>query len=154
MSAWESSRSCHRTSVNQPLFTSLEIPWGFLTRSLLYYLVGAYVMQENTSFRFMCKKRYDTWLPNRRLHQKPSAKGEKGEKTSSESYTRFPWASCFEKLRHSVPETWGRMYNAQPWNAKGMRKRDKTSDSRAARKGTKKLVSSNFVKILDYKSSD
>ncbi len=24
--AWESSRSCHRTSNNQPLFTSLEIP--------------------------------------------------------------------------------------------------------------------------------
>ncbi len=25
--------------------------------------------------------------------------------------TRFPRASCFEKLTHSVPETWGCMYN-------------------------------------------
>ncbi len=27
---WKSARSCHRTSNNQPRFTSLEIPWGFL----------------------------------------------------------------------------------------------------------------------------
>jgi hypothetical protein len=33
-------------------------------------------------------------------------------------------------------------------------KRDKKSDSHAAEKGTKKLVSSNFAKILEYESSD
>ncbi len=37
---------------------------------------------------------------------------------------------------------------------KGMRKRDKKSDSRAAEKGAKKLVSSKCVKILEKESSD
>ncbi len=33
-------------------------------------------------------------------------------------------------------------------------KRDEKSDSRAAKKGVKKLVSSYFAKILEYESSD
>jgi hypothetical protein len=37
---------------------------------------------------------------------------------------------------------------------KGMRKQDKKLDSCAAKKGAKKLVSSNYVKILDKESSD
>jgi hypothetical protein len=48
-----------------------------------------------------------------------------------------------------VPEIWRRMYNVLPWSAKGMRKWVKTLDSRAAEKGAKKLVSSNFAKILE-----
>jgi hypothetical protein len=35
-----------------------------------------------------------------------------------------------------------------------MRKRDEKSDSRAAEKGAKKLISSNYAKILDKESSD
>ncbi len=34
------SRSCHQTSNNQPWFTSLEIPWGFLARAVLHWLSG------------------------------------------------------------------------------------------------------------------
>ncbi len=49
----------------------------------------------------------------------------------------------------SMPETWGHMYDVLPWSAKGMRKWDKKSNSRAAKKGAKKLVSSNFAKILE-----
>jgi hypothetical protein len=37
---------------------------------------------------------------------------------------------------------------------KGMRKRDEKSDSRAAKKGAKKLVSSNYAKILEKESSN
>jgi hypothetical protein len=40
-------------------------------------------------------------------------KAEKGQNTGSESTTKFPQASCFEKPTHSVPEIWGRMYNVQ-----------------------------------------
>jgi hypothetical protein len=46
---------------------------------------------------------------------------ERGKITGSESTTRFPRASCFEKPMHSVPEIWGRMYNILPRSAKGMR---------------------------------
>ncbi len=76
-------------------------------------------------------------------------KAKMGKKTGSESTTRFLQASCFEKTMHSVPETWGGMYDLLPWSAKGMRKQDEKSDSSAAKKGTKKLVSSNFAKILE-----
>jgi hypothetical protein len=52
-------------------------------------------------------------------------KAERGKFTGSESTTRFPRASCFEKPMGSVPETWGRMYDvpacrrplAQPRNS-------------------------------------
>ncbi len=57
--------------------------------------------------------------------------------------------SCFEKLTHSVPGTWGCMYDILPWSAKGMRKQNKNLDSCAAKKGAKKLVSSDFAKILE-----
>jgi hypothetical protein len=76
-------------------------------------------------------------------------KAEMGKKTGSKLTIRFPRASCFEKSTRSVPETWGRTYNVLPQSPKGMRKRDKKSDSHAAKKGVKKLVGSNFTKILE-----
>jgi hypothetical protein len=41
------------------------------------------------------------------------------------------------------------MYDVLPQSAKGTRKWDEKSDSRAAKKGAKKLVNSNFAKILE-----
>jgi hypothetical protein len=76
-------------------------------------------------------------------------KAERGKITGSESTTRFLQVSCFEKPTRSVPEIWGRMYNVLPWSVKGTRKRDKKMDFRAAKKGAKKSVSSNFAKILE-----
>jgi hypothetical protein len=81
-------------------------------------------------------------------------KAERGKNNGSESTTRFPRASCFEKPTRSVPETWGRTYDVLPWSAKGTRKWDKNSDVHAAKKGTKKLVSSNFAMILEEESSN
>ncbi len=98
-STWESSRNCHRTSNNQPLFTSLEIPWGFLTQALLCYLAGAYVTQESESPRIFVRKKG-------MIHDRPmdvcmrnlQQKAEMGKKTGSESTTRFPQASSFKKI--------------------------------------------------------
>jgi hypothetical protein len=73
-------------------------------------------------------------------------KAERGKKTGSDATTRFPRASCFEKPMHSVPEMWGHMYDLLAWSAKAMRKQDEKLDSRVAKKGTKKLVSSDFAK--------
>jgi hypothetical protein len=81
-------------------------------------------------------------------------KAEKEKFTDSKATTRFPRASCFEKPTHSVPETWGRMYDVLAWSANGTRKGTRKSDSCAAEKGAKKLVSSDFAKILEYESSD
>jgi hypothetical protein len=76
-------------------------------------------------------------------------KVERGKITGSESTTRFPRVSCFKKPMHSVPERWGPMFNILAWSAKGTRKWDEISDYRAAKKGAKKLVSSNFAKTLE-----
>ncbi len=51
------NRSCHRTSNNQPLFTSLEIPWELLTQAVLRYLAEAYVTQESESLRIFVSKK-------------------------------------------------------------------------------------------------
>ncbi len=54
----------------------------------------------------------------------------------------------------SVPEIWGRMYDVLPGSAKGMRKGTKNRIPVQPRKGAKKLVSSDFMKILEYESSN
>jgi hypothetical protein len=48
-----------------------------------------------------------------------------------------------------MPETWLHTCNVLPWIAKGSRKWDEKLDSHAAKKGTKKIVSSDFAKILE-----
>jgi hypothetical protein len=63
-------------------------------------------------------------------------------------------ASCFKKLTRSVPEIWGRMYGVLPCSAKGMRNGTRSWIPVQPRKGAKKLVSSNFAKILEYESSN
>jgi hypothetical protein len=75
-------------------------------------------------------------------------KAEMGKKTGTESTTRFPRASCFEKTMHSAPESLGCTYDILPLSAKCMRKRDKKLDSHAAKKGMTKLVSSNCTKTI------
>jgi hypothetical protein len=81
-------------------------------------------------------------------------KAERGKITGSDSITRFPQVSCFEKPTPSVPEIWGRMYDILARSAKSTKKQEEKSDSHAAKKSAKKLVSSNFAKILEYESSD
>jgi hypothetical protein len=49
----------------------------------------------------------------------------------------------------SVPEIWGHMYNVLAQSAKSTKKWDEKLDSHAAKKGAKKLVSSDFAKILE-----
>jgi hypothetical protein len=60
-SAWELPRRCHRTSNNQPYFTSLEIPLGFRTRAILSYLAEAYVTWEGESSRLMGRHKRKVW---------------------------------------------------------------------------------------------
>ncbi len=60
-------------------FTSLEIPWGFLTPAVLRSLAGL-MSRKKMSFEDFCEQeRYDSHSPNAHSHQKPSAKGGKGK---------------------------------------------------------------------------
>ncbi len=47
-------------------------------------------------------------------------KVETGKKTCSESITRFPLASCFEKTRDMCQKIGGRMNDGVPGSGKGM----------------------------------
>ncbi len=71
---------------------------------------------------------------------------------ASETFGERRKASCFEKPTHSVPEIWGHMYDVLPRSAKGTRNRTRNWIPMQPRKGAKKLVSSNFAKILVYES--
>jgi hypothetical protein len=116
--------SCHLTSNNQPLFTSwvsLVIPTWAVLRSL----ANARKCQlEN----FCEEERYESCPVQRTYTAVAFRKVQKGEnlpvvKLQSGSHERL----AFEKPTHSVPETWGRMYDVIV---------------------LKKLVSSDFAKIL------
>ena len=76
-------------------------------------------------------------------------KAEKGRFTGSEATTRFSRASCFEKPTPSVPETWGCMYDVLARSANGTRNRTRNWIPVQPRKAQKKLVSSDFAKILE-----
>jgi hypothetical protein len=76
-------------------------------------------------------------------------KAERGKFTGSEATTRFPRGSCFEKPMRSVQELWGRMYNVLARSANGTRNGTRNRIPMQLRKARKKLVSSNFTKILE-----
>ncbi len=94
------------------LFTSLEISWGFHTQAVLCSLAGL-MSCKKVSVRgfFVSKKGLIRVCPTNVCTRYLRQKVERGKITNSESTTRFPRASCFEEPMHSVPESWGRMYN-------------------------------------------
>jgi hypothetical protein len=86
------------------------------------------------------------------LHEKPSErKAERGKNAGTNFGTRFPQASYFKKMCNVCQKYGGA---CTTWYLKYKRyKRDEELESRAAKKGAKKLVSSNVAKILENESS-
>jgi hypothetical protein len=95
----------------------------------------------------VCDRPMDVFARNLRQ------KAERGKKTGTNSCTRFPRASCFEKTRHVCKKYGGA---CTTWYSENQRnkKREEKLDSCAAKKGAKKLVSSDCTKILEKESSD
>ncbi len=122
------------------LFTSLEIPWGFHTRAVLRSLAGLMSCKKVSVRGFLWVRK--VWFIFTQRTFTPETFGKRRR------------ASCFKKPTHSVPEIWGRMYDVLPHSAKGTRKGTRNWIPMQPRKGTKKLVSSDFAKILEYESSD
>jgi hypothetical protein len=66
-------------NLDSQVWKSLE---DFMPKLYCIDLVEAYFTQESTSSRILCeKKRYDSRLPNGRLHEKPLAKGRYGKES-------------------------------------------------------------------------
>ncbi len=96
------SRSCRQTSNNQPLFTSLEIPWGFLAWSVLRWLSAGLCHARKCQFEKFCMRRKGMIckLPMDVCMRNLLQKVERGKKTGTNSCTRFPRESCFKKMHH------------------------------------------------------
>jgi hypothetical protein len=80
-------------------------------------------------------------------------RAEMGNKPGTESTTRVPRMSHSEETAQSVPEAWGRTYNALTGSTQGLRKWDKKTYSCAAKTGAKKHVSSNCAKNIKESSN-
>jgi hypothetical protein len=68
---------------------------------------------------------------------------------ASETFGKRWKASCFKKPMRSVPEIWGHMYDVPARSAKDTRNGMRNHIPMQPRKATKKLVSSDFAKILE-----
>ncbi len=115
-------------------------PLGIPYPSCTVYLSGAYVTQESLSLRIFVSKKGI-------IHVRPMGVRTRNLRQKAESVL--------------LPETHAlcaRNMGAHVWHTslecQWYKKQDKKSDSRAAKKCTKKLVSSNFAKILEYESRD
>ncbi len=89
---------------NSQVWKSLE---NSLPKLYCVVLAEAYVMQESVNLRTYCEKigmfcTHPMDVCMRNLQRK----AERGKKTSANSYTRFPWASCFKKM-HDVCQKYG-----------------------------------------------
>jgi hypothetical protein len=110
-------------------------------------------MQESVSLRTYVRRKcmtHDcpTYLRIRNLQQK----AERGKNAGSNSCTRF---LRLASRKHVIYARYmGAHVRRGTRRPKGMRKRDEKSDSQAAEKGAKKLVSRDYVKILDKEISN
>jgi hypothetical protein len=122
------------------LFSRVEIPWGFHTWAVLCSFAGLMSHEKVSVWGFLWVRK--VWFAFAQWRFAPESFGKKRN------------ASCFEKLMRSVPEIWGRMYGVLPRSAKGTRNGPRNQIPMQPRKGAKKLVSSDFAKILEYESSN
>ncbi len=100
--------SCHPTSDNQPLFTSWKFLWWFHTWAILRSLANARKCQLKD---FCEKERYESCSVQRTFTADASRRRRKREKSMVVMLLPdFHECLAFEKPTHSVPETWGRMY--------------------------------------------
>ncbi len=122
------------------LFMSLKMPWGFHTQAVLRTLAGLMSREKVSGWWFLWVRK--VWFVFAQQRFAP------------ETFSKRQKASWFEKPTRSVPKIWGCMYDVLPCSAKGTRNRMRNRIPVQPRKGAKKLVSSNFTKILEYESSN
>jgi hypothetical protein len=108
----ERLRYCPEAVIRQATINLDSSVWKSLCNSLskLYCidLVEAYVTQESVSLRSLSeRKRYDSRLPNGRLHEKPSAKGGTGKENRYWFLYQVPAGILLQENTLCVPEIWG-----------------------------------------------
>ncbi len=122
-------------SVRNPtinLIHEFKIPWGFYTRAVLRSLAGLMSCKKVSVQGFLWVRK--VWFAFAQWTFAPVTISKRQK------------VSCFKKPMCAVPEIWGCMYDVLPHSAKGTRNGTRNWIPMQPRKGTKKLVSSNFVK--------
>jgi hypothetical protein len=151
----KSSRSYRQTSNNQPLFRSLEIPWGYLAQAVLHWLSRGLCHAKKCQFKdFMWEEKVWFAIAQWMFAWETFGKRWNGERKlvpilvpgSQEPLALRKCIKCARNMgvyvRHGTRRT------------KSIETQDEKLDSRAAKKGTKTLVCSNCAKILEKESSD
>jgi hypothetical protein len=146
--------SCHKTSVNQPIH-EFGYPFGdSIPRLYRVAWLGRGHARKCQSEDLCEKERYESCSVQWTFAQETFGKRQKRENSpvvrllpgSTSILLRETHAFCARNMGAHVRRTSS--------ECQGYEKRDEILDSYAAKKGAKKLVSSNFAKILEYKSSN
>ncbi len=151
----ELSRSCRQTSNNQPLFTSLEIPWGFLAWAVLHWLSRGLCHAKECQFKDITWEE-KVWFVIAQLTfaWETFGKRQNGERKPvlilvPGSHEHLASRKCIMCARNI-----GTHVQRGTWRTNGIKKQDEKSDSHAAKKCKKKQVSSYCTKILEKESSN
>ncbi len=149
------SRSCRQTNNYQPLFTSFEIPLGFLAWAVLRWLSGGLCHARKCQFEdFEWEEKVWFAFAQLMFACKTFGKRRNGERKPvlilvPGSHNHLALRKCIMRARNM-----GVHIRRCTRRTKGIKKWDEKSDSCAAKKGAKKLVSRDCAKILDKESSN
>ncbi len=143
----ESSRSCCQTSNNQPLFTSLEIPWGFLTWAVLHWFIGGLCHARKCQFKDITWEE-KVWftIAQWTFAWETFGKRWNGERKPVLILVPGSHKRLASRKRVMCARNMGAHVRRGTQRTKGTKKRDEKPDSRVAKKGAKKLVSINRAK--------
>ncbi len=117
------------------LIHELEIPWGFCSQAVLHSLAGLMSCNKVSVWGFLWVRK--EWFAFAQWTFAP------------ETFNKRQKASCFENPMRVLPEIWGRMYDVLLRSAEGTRNGTRNWIPVQPRKGAKKLVSSDYTKVLE-----
>ncbi len=117
------------------LIHKLEIPWGFRSQAVLRSSAGLMSRKKVSVQRFLWVRK--EWFAFAQWMFAP------------ETFSKRRKASCFKKPTHALPGKWGRMYDILPRSVEGTRNGMRNWIPEQPRKGAKKLVSSNYAKLIE-----
>ncbi len=136
------------------LFTSLEILWGFLTQAVLCSLAGLMSRKKVSVQGFLWVRKVWFTFPLWTFAQETFGKRQKGKRSPVVSVLPSSCESLASKTHAFCARNMGAHEQHTSLECQRYKKQDKKPDSHAAKKGTKKLVSSVFANILEKESSN
>ncbi len=106
------SRSCRQTSNNQPWFTSLEIPWGFLAQLVPRWLSRGICHARKCQFEdIMWEEKVWFAITQRTFAWETFGKRRNGERMPVLILLPGSHERLASRKGVMVPEIWGRMYD-------------------------------------------